>query len=424
MALGSRHERPGEHWPSPRRGRIAAVAASACALLATTCGTQPASPTTSAASSTTTSPATAATAASEQLAQDAGVYRTGAGITYLVSRSQLLVNAADASVHSIAVIGPGSLSVGPSFGSAAPPAGSISFSGHATGGRHPADLLLTWTAGGSVAATRVPTTEEDVRIGSGDVQLAATVTRPAVSSRLPVIVIVHGSGRETRSILDLWTQVYVSLGFAVVTYDKRGVGDSSGRFPGEVATEPTLRLLAQDAAAVFTYVRSREDVDPTRAGLYGGSQGGWVLPLADVQVHPAFNVIASGPPLTTGQQDVWSMLTGNGAQVPSQSDAAIDAALAADHSGYDPKPLLAADTTPTLWLFGASDLHVPTRLAVANLESLHRPNFVWQVFPRCGHSLLDSGTGLDSDDAAATAFGTGLFSAIAGFLHQHGIPPG
>jgi pimeloyl-ACP methyl ester carboxylesterase len=365
-----------------------------------------------------------ATAAPDELAQDAGAYRTAAGITYLVTRSDLLVNTSDASVRSIAVIGPGSLSVGPSFGLNSPPAGSISFNGHATAGRHPAGLLLTLTAGGSIAATRLPTVEEDVRISSGDVQLAATVTRPAVSSRLPAIVIVHGSGRETRSILDLWTQLYVSLGFAVVTYDKRGVGDSSGRFPGEVATEPTLRLLAQDAAAVFAYVRSRVDVDPARTGLYGGSQGGWVLPLADVQVHPSFNVIASGPPLTTGQHDVWSMLTGNGAQVPSESDTAIDAALAADHSGYDPKPVLAADTTPTLWLFGAADLHVPTRLAVANLEALHRPNFVWQVIPRCGHSLLDTGTGLDSDDAAATAFGTGVFSAIGGFLQQHGIPPG
>ena len=363
-----------------------------------------------------------ATPAPDELAQDAGVYRTAAGITYLVTRSQLLVNTADASVHSIAVIGPGSLSVGPSFGRTSPPAGSISFNGHTTAG-HPAGLILTGTAGGSASATRVPTLEEDVRVSSGDVQLAARITRPAVSARLPAVVIVHGSGRETRSILDLWTQLYVSLGFAVATYDKRGVGGSSGAFPGELATEPTLRLLAQDVAAVSTYMRSRGDVDPTRTGLYGGSQGGWVLPLADVQVHPAFNVIVSGPPLTTGQQDAWALLTGNGAQVPSQSDAAIDAALAGGRSGYDPQPVLAADTTPTLWLFGAADLHVPTRLAVANLAAVHRPNFVWQVFPRCGHSLLDTGTGLDGDDAAATAFGTGLFGAIVGFLQRQGIPP-
>src|SRR5712671_5967101 len=104
MGLGSRQDRPGEHWSSPLRGHGAAVAASACALLATTCASQSASSTTSAALSATTSPAPVTTAAPDELAQDAGVYRTSAGITYLVTRSQLLVNTADASVHSIAVL--------------------------------------------------------------------------------------------------------------------------------------------------------------------------------------------------------------------------------------------------------------------------------------------------------------------------------
>ena len=352
-----------------------------------------------------------ASATLNALDRHAGVYRTAGGETYLLTRSGLLVDTTIDSVHSVIGVGPDRLTVGPTFGATSPAAGTITF-----GGSDGGTLRLTWSSGGTVVAARSATTSDDVRIPSGDVQLAATITRPAGGGRHPAIAIVHGSGRETRSMLDLWTQLYVSLGFTVLAYDKRGVGDSSGRYPGELATETTLHLLAGDVEAVLHYLRSRPDVDPARVGLYGGSQGGWVVPSADVQAHPAFAVIASGPPLTTGQQDAWSQLTANGAQIPTQSDTEIDAALSAAHDGYDPSPVLSTDTTPTLWLLGAVDRHVPTRLAVANLQRLGRPNETWQVFPRCGHNLLDTGTGLDVDDASATSFGRGLFHAIAAFL--------
>jgi len=355
-----------------------------------------------------------ATATVTALDRHAGVYRTAGGETYLLARSGLLVDTNTESVHSVTASGPDSLNVGPAFGETSPTAGKITFGGSGSG-----TLQLSWVGEGAVVATLVATTADDVHIPSDGAELAATVTTPAGSGRHPAIAIVHGSGRETRSMLDLWTELYVSLGFAVLAYDKRGVGESTGTYPGDLATTTTLDLLARDVEAVFTYLRSRPDVDPARTGLYGGSQGGWIVPLADLQARPSFAVIASGPPLTTGQQDAWSQLTGNGRQIPTESDAEIDAALRAANTGYDPHPVLSTDTTPTLWLFGAADRHVPTRLAVANLQALNHSNDTWQVFPRCSHNLLDTGTGLDADDASATMFGSGLFQAMAAFLARH-----
>jgi pimeloyl-ACP methyl ester carboxylesterase len=427
-ADGSTRRRRGRRLTPP----ASAVASILSAFLACACTNQPsASGVRSAASTVSPSAASAPASALPSPTSDptdlspyAGVYRTSGGATYLVSRSALLVNTSDSSVRSIAVAQPGTLSVGPSFGVLAPAAGQVVFAGMGSGGStSPSGFKLHWAAGGSVSAARVPTSREDVRIPSDGAQLAATLTRPAGPGRLPAIAIVHGSGPETRSMLDIWTQLYASLGLAVLAYNKRGVGESTGTFPGDNARPETLELLAGDAAAVVTYLRSRSDIDPARVALYGGSQGGWVVPIADAKVRPAFSIIASGPPMTTQQQAFYASLSGGGTFVPSLSDAEIDKELADQRGGYDPGPVLAADTTPTLWIFGASDRHVPARLGVANLTRLHRPNFTWRVLPRSSHNLVDTGTGLDADDDAATQFGAGLFSSISAWVRQQAFGP-
>src|SRR5204863_9616059 len=64
-------------------------------------------------------------------------------------------------------------------------------------------------------------------------------------------------------------------GFAVVRYDKRGVGQSGGR--GEFAT---LNDYAEDAVAVVKFLEKRKDIDPKRIALVGHSEGAWVALLA------------------------------------------------------------------------------------------------------------------------------------------------
>ena len=60
----------------------------------------------------------------------------------------------------------------------------------------------------------------------------------------------------------------------LLVYDKRGTGRSGGAFSAN------FRVRAGDAAAAAAAVAARADVDRTRVGFAGYSQGGWVAPLA------------------------------------------------------------------------------------------------------------------------------------------------
>src|SRR5262245_53093037 len=78
---------------------------------------------------------------------------------------------------------------------------------------------------------------EEVRIKSGDVELAATVSMPRWGSGpFPAIVSVHGSGPVRREHISSDWRRLVPHGIVVLTYDKRGVGESSGHYGGEVTT--------------------------------------------------------------------------------------------------------------------------------------------------------------------------------------------
>ena len=114
---------------------------------------------------------------------------------------------------------------------------------------------------------------EAVRFQSGDVTLAGTLFIPDERGRHPAIVLFHGSGPEPRnpSVAD-W---FARHGVIVLTYDKRGVGESTGDFRAVSFTE-----LADDGLAAIQLLRARPDVDAERIGVWGLSQGGWLGPLA------------------------------------------------------------------------------------------------------------------------------------------------
>src|SRR5262249_5892664 len=88
---------------------------------------------------------------------------------------------------------------------------------------------LTWqrASGAARTARRVDIEkQEDVRFRSGAVQLAGTLIAPNTSGRHPAIILVHGSGPETRESLLPYARFLVRHGVAVLGYDKRGAGES------------------------------------------------------------------------------------------------------------------------------------------------------------------------------------------------------
>src|SRR5262245_14310786 len=111
---------------------------------------------------------------------------------------------------------------------------------------------------------------------SGDVRLAFSLDLPSGAGPFPAVVMGHGSGRTTRDQL-LWaSRHFTDLGFAVLRFDKRGVGESTGTyvFVGTDDSPWVFPQLASDVAAGVRFLRTRPEIDPKRIGLFGNSQAG------------------------------------------------------------------------------------------------------------------------------------------------------
>src|SRR5690242_10348923 len=170
--------------------------------------------------------------------------------------------------------------------------------------------------GGTVAgeqATRVPMRQLEVRFRSGNATLAGTLTIPPGPGRHPAVAFLHGSGPTTRAYLPDLDVPFVRNGVAVLAYDKRGVGQSSGTYPGESPSARTIATLARDAEAAARFLAAQPEIDPERVGLAGHSQAGWIMPLA-AKEEPAVHalVVFSGPAVTADENDRYQNLTGAG----------------------------------------------------------------------------------------------------------------
>ena len=108
---------------------------------------------------------------------------------------------------------------------------------------------LTWQReGGSARIARRVEIEkhEDVRFSSGDVQLTGTLITPATGRPHPAVILVHGSGAENREYMLPWARFLIRRGMAVLGYDKRGVGGSTGNW-----NTASFDDLAGDVVAAF-----------------------------------------------------------------------------------------------------------------------------------------------------------------------------
>lgn len=113
------------------------------------------------------------------------------------------------------------------------------------------------------------------------VHLEGTLTIPKGDGVFPCVVLVSGSGQQNRDE-ELFSHkpflviadYLASRGIAVLRYDDRGVGKSTG----EVEKADT-RLFAEDAEAMFNAVKGNKHIDPARLGIGGHSEGGAIAPM-------------------------------------------------------------------------------------------------------------------------------------------------
>ena len=225
---------------------------------------------------------------------------------------------------------------------------------------------------------------------SAGARLAFTLDLPPGPGPFPAVVLGHGSGKVTRDQL-LWAaRRFTGFGFAVLRFDKRGVGESTGSFVfvGTHDSPEVFPQLAGDVAAGVRFLRTRPEIDPRRIGLFGNSQAGWILPIAARDLGDvAFMVIWAGPVCTVGQEMFYSAIVENTGRSVEDGNAAM-ARFDGQH-GFDPVPVLRAVNTPSLWLLGLDDHSIPVPTTIDNLKALAgagRP-FEWKTYAGLDHGL-------------------------------------
>lgn len=248
---------------------------------------------------------------------------------------------------------------------------------------------------------------ENVLFKSNSVSLAGTLYTP----RYPhaAVVLVHGSGQAPR--MSEFALHLAENGITVLTYDKRGVGESGGIYAGpEVGTNnvsaDNLILLAKDANAAVKVLHQRDKNVPI--GLAGISQAGWIIPIA-ATLNPLvdFMVLFSGsviPTLeqlrfqffTNGKTDFWDHHTESEVRERISSDA-DDGHYFSDADRYqfvntDPVDALSRLSIPGLWLFGAKDVQVPVGLSIEPLNTLKAQGkpYEYCLFSTLGHNVAFS----------------------------------
>ena len=243
---------------------------------------------------------------------------------------------------------------------------------------------------------------------NGDVRLAGSLWLP--QDPPAAIVLMHpGSGPSDRDNDVFFPPIREHLlgrGVAVSSFDKRGVGGSTGDWK-----EAAIEAQAKDALAAVAVVA--RELPGVPLGVFGHSQGGWVvIEAASRSRKLAFLVTSSGPGVTPLEQERYAQRTKLLRQgvPPAEIDEAMepfelvadglaqglsfetmrsriertypddireqldlvlvpdDAALwglIVEVSAYDPRPALERIRVPVLALFGAEDTIVPVEASVS-----------------------------------------------------------
>ena len=131
----------------------------------------------------------------------------------------------------------------------------------------------------------------EVRIPSHGEQLAAYLYRPAAPGRVPCIVMAHGFSGTRDEALPGYAEAFCDAGYAVVVFDYRYFGASSGQ-PRQLLD---IARQQDDYRAVIEWARHADGIDPDRIVLWGSSfSGGHVIAVAATDPRIAA-VIAQAP---------------------------------------------------------------------------------------------------------------------------------
>jgi dipeptidyl aminopeptidase/acylaminoacyl peptidase len=273
---------------------------------------------------------------------------------------------------------------------------------------------------------------------------------------------MHGSGPASRYEFQPLTEFFASFGVASLAYDKRGSGGSGGQWQSA-----TFQELVEDALTGVAYLQSRSDITSAQIGMWGISQGGWLVALAASQSEDIdFAISVSGPGVNPTQQEIWRVehvLSADGfppsviktalalkqralwawqydgaqwndflvslAQVKDESWFSYLGFTAHPHKDdlrepeFEPLPVLERISCPVLAIFGELDPYLPVKQSALDFEQAlktgENPDCTVQIIPEGNHILFRAATGGMREQPALPGFVPGYLSSMRDWLLSH-----
>lgn len=316
---------------------------------------------------------------------------------------------------------------------------------------------------------RIPFIVSNTIFESGGVKLVGRLIMPPGNGRVPVVVLIHGSEHSSGIDTLFLQRIFPAQGIGAFVYDKRGTGRSGGVYTQD------YNLLAADAVNALSEAKRLAGARLGRIGYWGGSQGGWVVPLAVNKKPVDFAIIAYGLAVDVIEEDQESVALDMHFHHRSAADTAkaLQLASAGEHVvathgmegyarfnalrqkyksepwyknvhgdylfmvlpldqkqiiqivkpfaatpfNYDPMPVLRASTTPQLWILGGDDLDAPSAETSMRIKSLiaEGKSFILAVYPGAEHGMTLFELGANGE-RLPTRYAPGYFQMMADFI--------
>ncbi len=286
-----------------------------------------------------------------------------------------------------------------------------------------------------------PYIEKEVVFHNKEAQadLAGTLTIPYSGENFPAIILVHGSGHTDRNETKmghfmLLADYFTRNGFAVLRYDKRGVGNSTGNYD-----EATTIDFAHDVKAGINYLKCRKEIDNTKIGIIGHSEGTLIATIVASEMDKLSFIVllgvmgSNGGEIRLQQTEMISKLNGVPEDeiskelkqineyhailrtddisdnkfktikelYPNMSDGMISYMLKPWYLNFisiEPLDYLKNVSCPVLALTGSKDVQCPPEhnlpLVKKVLENVGNKNFMVKSLPGLNHLLQTSKSGL------------------------------
>jgi hypothetical protein len=296
------------------------------------------------------------------------------------------------------------------------------------------------------------------------VRLAGTLTVPRTPGPHPAVVLISGSGAQDRDETIFDHKPFLVLAdhltrqnIAVLRYDDRGVGGSTGSSAGATTMD-----FSADVVAAVDLLKTRKEVDASRIGLVGHSEGGLIASMvasrtADVRFqvllassgvvgetllyHQASRLAkalgANEEQLTKGralQSQLYEILkTEKDVETMRARIRALNGEASAQllttpwfrfFLTYDPAVTLRTVKVPTLALNGEHDLQVSASENLAAIESALKAggnrDVTVRSLPRLNHLFQTSRTGLPAEyGTISETFSPDVLAIVSGWIAEH-----